>query len=114
MEENKIMTENISKAQDAANQMNKDCENMIAQLQVLKEVYLKLAKSQGFYNADQPEKCFGINFLNELKTMNYPLPIRGIFDIAGIYPTIKDINLAIQNYTDMGNYWIKIRDQLSK
>lgn len=105
------MSENIANAWKAAQQMFFDCQQQINQLNELKEVYNHLANSGDYgYDPDIPESKSNIHFIEEIDS--YPLPLRGIFDFARQYPTISSINLAIETYKNMGNVWVKIRDQL--
>lgn len=106
------MTENISKAFDAANQMANDCQSKIDELEALKEVYQQIAKNEEDHN-DLDSIGYGLKQNIDLfQKSDYPFPIRGIFSLASQFPTEDNIETAIKAFTDTHDYWIKIRDQL--
>lgn len=108
------MTKNVENAFDAANAMVDDCNKKIAELEALKEVYQQLGKNEE-YNSDPDRAAINLrNYIKELQDNNNPLPVRGIFTLATDFSFIEDRDKAIETYQGIGNYWIKIRDQLGQ
>lgn len=108
------MTENITKAFDATNEMEKDCQSKIDELKALKEVYQQIVKSEE-YKGKPDNALYDLNqYVKCIQEHDYSLPIRGIFALASQFPTENNIETAIKSYQDAGNYWIKIREQLGK
>lgn len=108
------MTKNIENAFDAANAMVEDCNKIIDELIALKEVYQQLGKNEE-YNSDPDRAAIDLqNYIKTLQDNNSPLPIRGIFSLATDFRDVEGIDMVIKTYEGIGNYWIKIRDQLGQ
>jgi hypothetical protein len=108
------MSDNIIKASDAADAMAQDCQRKIDELEVLKEVYQQMAKSEE-YNNDSDNVGYNLKQnIDLIQKSNYPFPIRGIFTLASQFPTENNIDTAIKAFEDTRNYWMKISEQLLK